>query len=739
MWKTNSIKTSFGGNLEKISTWLYCVVSIYFIFATISISKYITFRVPEIGEDLPEKNPLFQNDGLPEFNNVTIENCRAAIAKQTLDFEAGVKQIEKSLTLKPCDNVFEEVFKPLEELGTSLEKTWGLSKTLYLGNSTLMPTSSYMSIHDRARRARVTKYNSKEIYNAVKSEFLNDKGKSNEDYRLLQKFLVEGKLNGLELDSTGKTILNEYLNKLVKEKAIFKQKVEISTKQFSHTINDHNIIREFPDNLIKAISTDPNYPSNGPWKITLAPHIYMPVMRYCPDSEIRWNLWQALVGRGSGYGNRELATSIHIEEIRYTRRDIAKLLEYDSYAAMSMETKMAGRVSKVQDMLQVLLQSARPAQEDELKDLHRFALERGFKSEKLELWDVPYWRRKQLKSLFDYDEKTFKEYFPLPKVLEGLIQLCEKLFNIVIKQRHNVSTWHKDVRFYDIFENYSSAPVAGFYLDPYARSEEKIKIQNNGWMVGIQNHSRIANTKPLAALIFNFDPPTSEKQSYLTITEVKSLFHKFGHAMQHLLTRTNYSEVAGLSNVEWDAVEISGHVLCHWLYNKNIIDTISCHCNSGDTLPHQKFQTLLAVYKHMAGLDLSRELYLSALDLELHLVKDFWLDIVKRLWPQYRCFKLHKIDSHPCSFTQIFTEEWGAAYFCHIWSRMIAADVYSAFHEVQGDEQQILDVGKRFRDTFLALGGSVHPSQVFREFRGRDPSPKALLSSLGLKKASPNK
>ncbi|XP_018577312.1 probable cytosolic oligopeptidase A [Anoplophora glabripennis] len=695
--------------------------------------------VPEIGEESPEKSPFFRNDGLPEFNNITIENCRAAVAKQTLDFEAGVKQIAKNLTLKPCDNVFDEVFKPLEELGTSLEKTWGLSKTLYLGNSTLMPTSSYMSIHDRARRARVTKYNNKEIYDAVKTELETDRERSGEENRLLRKFFIEGKLNGLELDSHGVIILSGYLNKLAQEKTIFKQKTEVSTKAFFHTITDNNIIREFPDKLVKAICSDPNNPLKGPWKVTLAPHVYMPVMRYCPDPQVRWNLWQALVGRGSAYRDRELKTSLNLEEIRFIRRDIAKLLNYDSYAAMSMETKMAGSVSKVQDTLHGLLQSARPAQEEELKNLHQFASERGFKSSKLELWDVPYWRRKQLKSLYDYEEETFKEYFPLPKVLEGLIQLCEKLFNIVIKQRHNVSTWHRDVRFYDIFENYSSAPVAGFYLDPYARSEEKIRIESNGWMVGIQNHSRIANTKPLAALIFNFDAPTPEKDSYLTFTEVKSLFYKFGHAMQHLLTRTDYAELAGLSNVEWDAVEISGNVLAHWLYNKNVIDSISCHCNSGDTLPQQKFQTLLAVHKHMAGLDLSRELYLSALDLELHLTKDFWLDIIKRLWPQYRCFKLHKIDSHPLSFTQIVSEEWGAAYFSHVWARMIAADVYSAFHEVQGDEQQILDVGKRFRDTFLALGGSVHPSQVFREFRGRDPSPKALLSSLGLKKVSSKK
>lgn len=138
---------------------------------------------------------------------------------------------------------------------------------------------------------------------------------------------------------------------------------------------------------------------------------------------------------------------------------------------------------------------------------------------------------------------------------------------------------------------------------------------------------------------------------------------------------------------------------------------------------------------HMAGYDLSNELYLSALDLELYSSKSFWLDVARRLWPQYRSVNFeYKIDAHPCHFMQIFTEDWGAAYYSHVWARMVAADVYSAFYEAGNDEEQIKDVGKRFRDTFLALGGSQHPSQVFREFRGRDPSHKALLNSLGLKK-----
>lgn len=659
----------------------------------------------------------------------------AAIGKQTLEFEAGVKSIEEKLCTEYSEDLFKNVFEPLEELGAPLDVTWGVSKTLYLGNSSLMPTKSYVAIHDRAKRARACKYNSNTIYEAVKKELSTEKNRSAEKSRVLKKFNLEGKLNGLDLSGIQKVQLEENLSKMAFQKSKFKNKIDVATNNFVHRIHDPAVVRDFPIELLKAMSVDSNNYLNGPWSATLQPSIYRHVLEYCPDREIRWNMWQATVSRGSVSVNTEIETSVHLEEIRYLRRDIARLLGYSTFVDMSMETKMAGSLENIQNMFAMLLDHAKPAQENELKELYNFARDHKFEGARIELWDVPFWRRRQCKELYGFEEDKFKDYFPLSKVLEGLFRLSEKLFDIVIKQRNNVSTWHKDVQYYDIFESHTSAPIAGFYLDPYARSDEKLRIFNsNGWMVGIRNHSKITHSKPLAALVFNFQPPTTDRPSLLTFKEVNHLFHKFGHSLQHLLTKAEYSEVSGVSNIEWDAVEASGYVFSHWLHNKDTLSSISSHVVNGDKLPEDMIEMLLNVNRHMAGLDLSRELYLSALDLELHSSKDFWLTIVKNLWPQYRCFPLDKIDSHPCSFTQIFIEEWAAAYYSHVWSRLIAADIYSAFHEVQGNENEILQVGKRFRDTFLALGGGCHPSEVFRKFRGRDPSPNALLKSLGLKK-----
>lgn len=396
---------------------------------------------------------------------------------------------------------------------------------------------------------------------------------------------------------------------------------------------------------------------------------------------------------------------------------------------------VTGTVKNVQNTLNKLLDQAFPAQQYELQNLHDFAAERGFDGS-LNHWDIAYWKRKQRKTLYNFDEDRLKEYFPLPRVLHGLFDLTEKLFNIVIKERSDMKAWHKDVKFFDIFEPHSSAPVAGFYLDLYSRKEEKLRTEeNNGWMVSIRNHSFVTDTKPLACIIFNFNPPKVDKPSLLTFDDVKLLFHKFGFGLQHLLTRTKYSDVAGLSNVEWDAVEICGHVMENWLYNTTTLQSITCHYESEDPLPRDKIEDLKSLRQHMAGYDLCQQLYRSTLDLELYTTSEFWLDIVKRIWPQYFLLPLEKYDSHPCSFTDIFSGEWPAAYYSQIWSRMIAADIYGAFREAQGDEKYVHEIGKRFRDTYLSLGGSCHPSEVFRRFRGRDPSPEALLETLGLKQA----
>lgn len=674
---------------------------------------------------------MLSENGLPEFDDLTIEKCIGTISRQSIEYENGIRQIEHSS--QNCKNAFVEIFQPLEKLDTELELTWGMAKALYLGNSSLMPTKSYIQIHERAHKARSTKFNSVPIYQAAVDEKNRLKKLTDEEQRLLDKYILEGKLNGLDVKGIKRERLNNLLTALQKERQIFRDKVNMANKLFTSTVNDGRILREFPESLVNSMSMS-NDPNNGPWKITLQPHIYEPFMQYCPDRSLRWNTWQAHAQRCSNYVNTELETATNLDNIRRFRTEQANLLGYDTYVDMSMETKMAGNVDNVNNILDKLLDSARSMQDVELELLQRFAKERGF-DEKLQWWDIPYWQRKQKWSMYNFDEEKIREYFPLPRVITSLFNLCSTLFKIQIVERPGVHTWHKSVKFYDVFDHSSNSPIAGFYLDPYARKDQKIRVYDDaGWHIAIRNKCTSTSTLPLSALIFNFQSPVDGKPSLLSFNEVGVLFQRFGHSLRHLLTKANYSEVAGLSNVEWDAAEVCGQVMTHWLYDPHTIRAISGHYSTDEPLQDDIVKNLQNIRSHMAGYNLCKELYLSKLDLELHSKKAFWRDIVRELWPKYHALPFDKYDSHPLSFTKIISEEWGAAYYCRLWSRMIAADLYSAFEEARTSDQDVLSVGKRYRDTFLAVGGSCHPGEVFRRFRGRDPSPHALLKNLGLPK-----
>lgn len=677
---------------------------------------------------------------MPEFNKVTIEKCIGVIGNQGVTIEKGLKALEDSLVERTeVNDVFKEVLNPLEEIASPLDTTWGLAKTLYLGNSTLMPTKSYLTIHDRARRVRASKFNSLPIYYALKTAKNDPNLKLDEaQKRIIDKYVLEARLNGIEVDGTKKFQLNECIDKLGQERAKFHGKVEAARRQFQQNCNDPKIIKEFPLSLLHAMSVDQKaHPSHGPWKVTLQPFIVKNFLEYCPDHNLRWNVWQADVRKGSAFQEKALETSTHLEEIRYLRRTQAEILGYKSFIDMSMETKMAGSVKTVTDTMATLLSYARQAQETEIDELQEFAEKSGFHKE-LEIQDVPYYRRRHLQDVHGFDAEVIKEYFPLDKVLTNMFKLAEKLFNIKIVERSSVERWHEDVKFFDIFdlETGGKEPISGFYVDLQSRDDKSVVPENSGYMVGIRSRSELTNTKPLSALIFNFKQ-IPNKPLLLGIDDVHLLFNKFGHSLQHLLCKSMYSELAGLTNVEWDAVEIGGNVMTNLLYTDNVLKSISSHFSNGDALPDKQVAAFQHHRKHLAGFHLCRDLYHSALDIELHRRKDFWMEIVKELYPKYHVFELDKKDTHPLSFVPIFSGEWGGAYFSHVWSRLIAADVYSAFHEASktNNEADFLEVGKRFRSTFLTYGGTLHPSEVFRRFRGRDPSPKALLRSLGLKKA----
>lgn len=684
------------------------------------VRKGYIVLLPEVNPEKLDTNPLYKS-GLPDFENISPEKCNSTFGKYILDFEHAVREAENKVLAPDKEkgiDIFEDVIDHFEEAGAQLESTWGLLKTLYTVDNKLMPHETYVPLHDRARKARSMKYTSRHLYNLFKGCDVSKL--TEEEQRVVSKYRIEGKLNGLELGAEGSELFAQISNKLARERDDFSRRVKISASKYSHLITDGLVTREFPEDLRQTMANRNGKEVEGPWRVDLS--MLNRFLKFCPDRKLRWNVWLASRQVASIESGSELNNSATIETIRKYRRDIANILGYISYAHMSMETKMAGSLAKVNEILDILLDKAREFQEKEIIEMQDFAEDRGFRG-KLELWDIPFWERRQKFELYSWDERIVREYFPYEKVMSGLIEMCSERFALRFEES-SARTWHQDVKLYHIYDQESSKPIAGLYIDPFDRAG---KVRTPGQVVCMRPSARATGpSPPLAAIVFSLPPATSAQPCLVNFEEVEVIFQKFGQALQQVLSTTNYMEVSGLSYIEWDAVEVVSNIMSLWLNDPEVLSKVSGHYKTHEPLP---VRSLEEVRRHNSGIKLSNEIYKANLDLQLHHSTEFWNKIVQRLWPEHYIFDLYPKDYHVCNFVQPFAGEFGAAYFSHIWAKMLAEDAYLVFKS----EKEKKSIGTRFRDTFLGFGGACQPSEVFRRFQGRDPSHEALLASIGKK------
>jgi len=288
-------------------------------------------------------------------------------------------------------------------------------------------------------------------------------------------------------------------------------------------------------------------------------------------------------------------------------------------------------------------------------------------------------------------------------------------------------------------------PIAGFYLDPYSRPAEK---RGGAWMDECVGRARADECPgwldlesgvrlPVAHLVCNQTPPVGERPSLMSFDEVQTLFHEFGHGLQHMLTRVDYGMAAGIRNIEWDAVELPSQFMENWCYHRATLKAITRHVDSGETLPDELYEKLVAARTYRAGSDMLRQLYFALTDLELHSAErpegETAFDVQRRIAETTTVLPPLAEDRFLCSFGHIFAGGYAAGYYSYKWAEVLSADAFAAFEEAGlDDEASQRETGSRYRETVLALGGSRPPMEVFRAFRGREPTPDALLRHSGL-------
>jgi oligopeptidase A len=452
-------------------------------------------------------------------------------------------------------------------------------------------------------------------------------------------------------------------------------------------------------------------------------------MQYASDRGLRELMYRAYVTRASEYGKPEWNNTPIMAEILKLRRELARMLDFESYATYSLEPKMASTPAEVLAFLRDLGRRAKPFAEQDVVELRAFARsELGL--EEMQAWDVPFASEKLRIARYAFSEQEVKQYFAEDQVLAGMFGLVERLYGLTIA-RDEAPVWHPDVRFFKLTDR-SGERVGQFYLDLYARQGKR----GGAWMDDAitRRRSGAGIQTPVAYLTCNFSAPVGDKPALLTHDEVSTLFHEFGHGLHHLLTRMEDLPVAGINGVEWDAVELPSQFMENFCWEWDVLAPMTRHVDTGERLPRALFDKMLAAKNFQIGMQTVRQLEFSLFDMLLHSEHDpdgaeTPEDVLARVRAEIAVLIPPPYNRFANSFSHIFGGGYAAGYYSYKWAEVLSADAYSLF-----EENGILDpdTGRRFRDEILAVGGSRPAIESFRTFRGREPRIDALLRHNGM-------
>ena len=690
------------------------------------------------------ESTIFNYGELPEFNKFTSDRINQEFPKVIDKINLDFKNIEKFLSnyLEQENLEWDKVINPLNEVNEILRWSWGVISHI----NGVKNSESLREIYSKFLPEIINLSNkfgqSKIIYNSlVKLKETNNFDEIKN--RILDKEILEMEHRGISLDIDNQKEFNVISEELGKLSTNFSNNVLDATNSWSLILNDKSQVDGVPERVLELMSISAHKflkkegeadSKNGPWRLSLDIPTYTAFMTYANDRNLREKLYKAFVSRAS---HGEKNNSQIIEEILSLRTKQAKLLGYESWAELSLSTKMAKEINNVEKLLEEIRKPAFKTAKNELVRLNKFSKDNGFPiSEDLQSWDISYWSELLRKEKLDLDQESLRPWFPLNDVLKGLFKLSEKLFDIkVIEAINEAPIWNDDVLFFNIL-NKDDEKIASFYLDPYSRPESK---RGGAWMDECLNKNNIGkNTLPVAYLVCNQTPPSKDKPSLMSFDEVQTLFHEFGHGLQHMLTTVNLPQAAGINNVEWDAVELPSQFMENWCFHKNTLLNIAKHYKTGEKLSNENFEKLVKNRTFNCGMATLRQLHFAITDIRLH--SNLYNnqdknsnEIRNEISRNTTVIKPIEEDKFLCCFSHIFAGGYSAGYYSYKWAEVLSADAFSMFEEADlENNQNIKAIGKKFKDTILSLGGSFSPLEVFKLFRGREPKTDSLIRHLGL-------
>ncbi|KNH11744.1 oligopeptidase A [Vibrio cyclitrophicus] len=676
-------------------------------------------------------NPLLTFTDLPPFSQIKPEHVKPAVEQVIEACRNKIEQVLEGNTSPSWDNLV----APIEEVDDRLGRIWSPvshmnsvvnSDELREAYESCLPVLSEYGTWVGQHKGLF------EAYKTIKaSEAFSALNRAQQ--KTITDALRDFELSGIGLPADEQHRYGEISKRQSELGSQFSNNVLDATMGWSKQVTDVAELAGMPESALAAAQAAAQAKELEGYLLTLDIPSYLPVMTYCDNQALRKELYEAYVTRASDRGpnaGKWDNTEIITEQLKL-RHEIARMLGFSTYSEKSLSTKMAETPDQVLGFLNDLAVKAKPQGEREVEELRQFA-EKEFGVSELNLWDIAYYSEKQKQNLFEISDEELRPYFPESNVVSGLFEVLNRVFGMSVTEREGVDTWHESVRFFDIFD--ATGTLRGsFYLDLYAREHKR----GGAWMDDCRGR-RITESgelqTPVAYLTCNFNKPVGDKPALFTHDEVVTLFHEFGHGIHHMLTQVDAGAVSGINGVPWDAVELPSQFLENWCWEEEALSFISGHFETGEALPKEMLEKMLAAKNFQSAMFILRQLELGLFDFTLHTEYD--PEVGARVLETLADVKskvsvLPSLDwnrfSH--SFGHIFAGGYSAGYYSYLWAEVLSADAFSAF-----EEEGIFntETGNRFLNNILEMGGSEEPMELFKRFRGREPQIDAMLRHAGI-------
>ena len=550
---------------------------------------------------------------------------------------------------------------------------------------------------------------------------------SSEELMIIEKTYKSFVRSGALLADSEKQRMRELDEKLAKLTLTFSQNVLKATNEYLLEITDKSELNGLPDSFMEASAElAEKKGKQGSWCISLDAPMIIPVLTYAKNRDLRKKVFLANSSKAFNdkYDNQE-----NLKEILKLRTERAKILGFNTHADYVLEERMAMSPKKVMDFLEELFIKAKPHAEKEIDKLKKLANEVDGLAE-LQRYDSAYYSEILKKHELDFDDEMLRPYFKLENVVDGIFKVANKLYGINFKEVFNIPKYHEDVRTFEVYDDETNSFVGLFYTDFFPRETKR----GGAWMSGIKEQGMYQGKveRPHIMIVCNFTKPTKTKPSLLTLDEVFTLFHEFGHALHGLLSKCKYRDLSG-TNVYWDFVELPSQMMENWVLEKDCLDLFAVHFETGEKIPADLVAKIKASGKFLEGLATLRQLSFATLDMAYHMTDPSLITDVtefeSKITDKTSLFSKIKGTNLSTAFSHIFSGGYSAGYYSYKWAEVLDADAFEFFQQSGVFNKE---VAKKFRTYILEKGGTQHPMELYKQFRGQEPDVGALLRRAGL-------